>query len=104
LAQLRAYPDGSQVRSGRRAADHQSAAAATTGSNTTCLAHLLAYPGLGRFDLGFEPQITKVLENTRPDRQTVFFSATFPKQMESLAKKHLRHPIEMVVGGRSVVR
>ena len=57
-----------------------------------------------RFDLGFEPQITKVLENTRPDRQTVFFSATFPKQMESLAKKHLRHPIEMVVGGRSVVR
>ena len=55
------------------------------------------------FDLGFEPQITKVLENTRPDRQTVFFSATFPKQMEALAKKHLRHPIEMVVGGRSVV-
>ena len=55
------------------------------------------------FDLGFEPQITKVLENTRPDRQTVFFSATFPKQMENLAKKHLRNPIEMVVGGRSVV-
>jgi len=55
------------------------------------------------FDLGFEPQITKVLENTRPDRQTVFFSATFPKQMEALARKHLRHPIEMVVGGRSVV-
>eukprot|EP00960_Hanusia_phi_P005869 169897-Hanusia_phi.AAC.3 len=55
------------------------------------------------FDLGFEPQITKVLENTRPDRQTVFFSATFPKQMESLARKHLRNPIEMVVGGRSVV-
>lgn len=55
------------------------------------------------FDLGFEPQITKILENTRPDRQTVFFSATFPKQMEALAKKHLRHPIEMVVGGRSVV-
>jgi len=23
------------------------------------------------FDLGFEPQITKMLENTRPDRQTV---------------------------------
>jgi ATP-dependent RNA helicase DDX46/PRP5 len=48
-------------------------------------------------------QITKMLENTRPDRQTVLFSATFPKQMEALAKKHLRNPIEMVVGGRSVV-
>jgi hypothetical protein len=44
-----------------------------------------------------------MLENTRPDRQTVLFSATFPKQMEALAKKHLRNPIEMVVGGRSVV-
>ena len=55
------------------------------------------------FDLGFEPQITKFLENTRPDRQTVLFSATFPKAMESLAKKHLKNPVEMVVGGRSVV-
>ena len=53
--------------------------------------------------LPVEPQITKMLENTRPDRQTVLFSATFPKQMESLAKKHLKNPIEMVVGGRSVV-
>ncbi|KAJ1493090.1 P-loop containing nucleoside triphosphate hydrolase protein [Baffinella frigidus] len=55
------------------------------------------------FDLGFEPQITKMLENTRPDRQTVLFSATFPKAMEALAKKHLKNPVEMMVGGRSVV-
>eukprot|EP01103_Thecamoeba_quadrilineata_P004192 TRINITY_DN1391_c0_g2_i3.p1 TRINITY_DN1391_c0_g2~~TRINITY_DN1391_c0_g2_i3.p1 ORF type:complete len:783 (-),score=265.30 TRINITY_DN1391_c0_g2_i3:1316-3664(-) len=33
------------------------------------------------FDLGFEPQITKILENVRPERQTVMFSATFPKQV-----------------------
>mmetsp|Transcript_55333 Transcript_55333/g.135525 ORF Transcript_55333/g.135525 Transcript_55333/m.135525 type:complete len:856 (-) Transcript_55333:281-2848(-) len=55
------------------------------------------------FDLGFEPQITKIMENARPDAQKVLFSATFPKQMESLAKKHLKNPVEMVVGGRSVV-
>jgi ATP-dependent RNA helicase DDX46/PRP5 len=55
------------------------------------------------FDLGFEPQIVKIMENTRPDAQRVLFSATFPKQMESLAKKHLKKPVEMVVGGRSVV-
>ena len=33
------------------------------------------------FDLGFEPQITRILENIRPHRQTVMFSATFPKNV-----------------------
>ena len=55
------------------------------------------------FDLGFEPQILKIMTNIRPDRQTVLFSATFPKQMEALARKTLSKPIEIVVGGRSVV-
>jgi len=52
------------------------------------------------FDLGFEPQIARILANIRPDRQTVMFSATFPKQIESLAKKILNKPIEIVVGNR----
>ena len=55
------------------------------------------------FDMGFEPQIMKILNNIRPDRQTVLFSATFPRQMESLARKTLIKPIEIVIGGRSVV-
>ncbi|CAL8583351.1 pre-mRNA processing RNA-helicase, variant 2 [Xanthoria parietina] len=55
------------------------------------------------FDMGFEPQVMKIMANIRPDRQTVLFSATFPRQMESLARKVLAKPIEIVVGGRSVV-
>ena len=55
------------------------------------------------FDMGFEPQVMKILGNIRPDRQTVLFSATFPRQMEALARKTLTKPIEIVVGGRSVV-
>ena len=56
------------------------------------------------FDMGFEPQVMKIVNNIRPDRQTVLFSATFPKQMESLARKVLRNrPLEITVGGRSVV-
>ncbi|KAL6251147.1 pre-mRNA processing RNA-helicase [Rhinocladiella similis] len=55
------------------------------------------------FDMGFEPQVMKILANIRPDRQTVLFSATFPRQMEALARKTLTKPIEIVVGGRSVV-
>ena len=55
------------------------------------------------FDMGFEPQVMKILANIRPDKQTVLFSATFPRQMESLARKTLVKPVEIVVGGRSVV-
>lgn len=55
------------------------------------------------FDMGFEPQVMKIMANIRPDRQTVLFSATFPRQMEALARKTLAKPVEIVVGGRSVV-
>ena len=55
------------------------------------------------FDMGFEPQVKKILTNCRPDRQAILFSATFPRQMERLAKETLAQPIEIVVGGRSVV-
>ncbi|GAA5848473.1 hypothetical protein JCM9279_006576 [Rhodotorula babjevae] len=55
------------------------------------------------FDMGFEPQVMKILGQIRPDRQTVLFSATFPRQMEALARKVLRRPLEITVGGRSVV-
>ncbi|KAJ2945733.1 hypothetical protein O0L34_g572 [Tuta absoluta] len=55
------------------------------------------------FDMGFEPQVMKIIDNVRPDRQTVMFSATFPRQMEALARRILQKPIEIQVGGRSVV-
>lgn len=55
------------------------------------------------FDMGFGPQVLKVVGNVRPDKQAVLFSATFPRQMEALARKVLHRPVEIVVGGRSVV-
>ncbi|VAH43259.1 unnamed protein product [Triticum turgidum subsp. durum] len=55
------------------------------------------------FDMGFEPQITRIVQNTRPDRQTVLFSATFPRQVETLARRVLAKPVEIQMGGRSVV-
>lgn len=55
------------------------------------------------FDMGFEPQVMKIINNVRPDRQVVLFSATFPKQMDALARKLLVKPLEVTVGGRSVV-
>ncbi|KAI3433563.1 hypothetical protein D9Q98_003374 [Chlorella vulgaris] len=55
------------------------------------------------FDMGFEPQIMRIVQNIRPDRQTVMFSATFPRQVEVLARQVLNNPVEIQVGGRSVV-
>lgn len=54
------------------------------------------------FDMGFAPQISAILSAVRPDRQTVLFSATFPKTVEALARQSLKYPIEVLVGGRSV--
>lgn len=55
------------------------------------------------FDLGFEPQISKILSNIRPDKQIVMFSATFPRNVENLAKKILQKPIEIIVGSRGKI-
>ena len=55
------------------------------------------------FDMGFEPQVMKIFANIRPNRQTILFSATMPRIMDALAKKTLHSPVEITVGGRSVV-
>lgn len=55
------------------------------------------------FDFGFEPQVKKIFSQIRPDKQSILFSATFAKKLEMLAKLTLREPVEIVVGGISVV-
>lgn len=42
-------------------------------------------------------QVMKIIDNIRPDRQVVMFSATFPRQMEALARRILNKPIEIQV-------
>jgi len=48
-------------------------------------------------DLGFEPQLRQVLAQLRPDRQTVMCSATWPREVECLAKNWLQAPIMVTV-------
>ncbi|KAK6946556.1 DEAD/DEAH box helicase domain [Dillenia turbinata] len=78
----------------------------TSGGKITNLrrvTYLVMDEGDRMFDMGFEPQITRIVQNTRPDRQTVLFSATFPRQVEILARRVLDKPVEIQVGGRNVV-
>ena len=42
-----------------------------------------------RLDMGFEPQIRKIVGQIRPDRQTLMWSATWPKEVEGMARDFL---------------
>uniref|UniRef100_A0A672IEJ9 RNA helicase n=1 Tax=Salarias fasciatus TaxID=181472 RepID=A0A672IEJ9_SALFA len=44
-------------------------------------------------DMGFEPQIRKIVDQIRPDRQTLMWSATWPKEVRQLAEDFLREYI-----------
>ena len=53
-------------------------------------------------DMGFEPQIRRIVEkDTMPgkeERQTLMFSATFPKEIQMLARDFLKRYIFLTVG------
>jgi ATP-dependent RNA helicase DDX5/DBP2 len=49
-------------------------------------------------DMGFEPQIRKILSQIRPDRQTLMWSATWPKEVQNLARDYLTDPVHIQVG------
>ncbi|KAJ1551366.1 ATP-dependent RNA helicase dbp2 [Nowakowskiella sp. JEL0078] len=49
-------------------------------------------------DMGFEPQIQKIVDQIRPDRQTLFWSATWPKEVQQLANTYLKDYIQVNVG------
>ena len=50
------------------------------------------------FDMGFLPDIRRILQHLPKKRQTLLFSATMPKAIRSLAKDILRNPVTVQVG------
>ncbi|XP_046660260.1 probable ATP-dependent RNA helicase DDX17 [Homalodisca vitripennis] len=53
-------------------------------------------------DMGFEPQIRKIIEQIRPDRQVLMWSATWPKEVRNLACSFLKDYIQINVGSLSL--
>lgn len=49
-------------------------------------------------DMGFEPQIRKIIGQIRPDRQTLMWSATWPKEVRALASDFLTDFIQVNIG------
>jgi len=48
--------------------------------------------------MGFEHQIRSVMQNVRPTRQTLLFSATLPPKIARLASDILHQPIRITIG------
>ena len=46
-------------------------------------------------DLGFLPDVERILQMTPETRQTMLFSATMPAAIVSLARTHMRHPMNI---------
>ncbi|KAK4124024.1 DEAD-domain-containing protein [Parathielavia appendiculata] len=49
-------------------------------------------------DMGFEPQIRKIISQIRPDRQTCMWSATWPKEVRALASDFQTDFIQVNIG------
>ncbi len=48
--------------------------------------------------LGFEPQLRCIASRIRPDRQTLLYSATFPRRAKDLARDMLTRAVRVAVG------
>ncbi len=51
-------------------------------------------------DMGFAEDIEAILRETPEDRQTVLFSATMPRRIDDMARRHLREPVQITLGRR----
>ena len=48
-------------------------------------------------DMGFAPQINKIMESLPNERQTMLFSATIPKEIMALTSKYMKLPVSLEI-------
>jgi len=51
-------------------------------------------------DMGFMPDVRRIVEKTPRSRQTMFFSATMPPEVDYVAKQFLKDPVVIEIGAR----
>jgi ATP-dependent RNA helicase DeaD len=52
-------------------------------------------------NMGFKDELDQVLEVTPEEKQTLLFSATFPKEVESIARNYMNNPVEITAGQKN---
>jgi ATP-independent RNA helicase DbpA len=48
-------------------------------------------------DMGFGEEMEKILSSAPKPRQTIFFSATYPRSIEAMTRTHQRNPVRLTV-------
>ncbi|MEQ6123846.1 DEAD/DEAH box helicase [Pseudotenacibaculum sp. MALMAid0570] len=52
-------------------------------------------------NMGFKDELDKVLASTPETKQTLLFSATFPREVEAIAKNYMTRPVEVTSGEKN---
>lgn len=52
-------------------------------------------------NMGFKDELDKVLEATPETKQTLLFSATFPREVEAIARNYMTKPVEITSGQKN---
>lgn len=52
-------------------------------------------------NMGFKDELDKILAATPKEKQTLLFSATFPNEVESIAKNYMHNPVELSAGQKN---
>jgi superfamily II DNA/RNA helicase len=87
IAELRKHPSILVVTPGRLV-DHME----RRNVNLKTIHHVVLDEADHMLDLGFLPQVRRIMSALPEKRQTMMFSATFPRAIEQLAQQYLREP------------
>jgi ATP-dependent RNA helicase DeaD len=53
-------------------------------------------------NMGFKDELDRILEDTPQEKQTLLFSATFPKEVDNIAKNYMQSPFEISAGKKNI--
>jgi len=54
-------------------------------------------------DMGFQKDVEKIMSQIRPDRQSLLWSATWPKEIQDIANRFMTDPIRVQIGSVELI-